>query len=170
VPTVGLDEFVDGLRNSMAKAQADLTRSNQGRLERLIQLARDGRTEALTWSFVIDQPSAGGSPAAHTMRLPLLTMFPPMAVQVIEAKIDLNVTVERAPARRKSNRRGRLRLRLCRPGESLRHRLHQLSVRLTGTHDVTAELSLDGIHFKTVSSQPKNEPVNTSVTIETKDG
>jgi Protein of unknown function (DUF2589) len=169
VPTIGLDEFVESLRNSMAKARSDLARTNQGRLERLIELARDGRSEALTWSFVIDE--AGGGSQARTVRLPLVTLFPLRAVQVTEAQLDFNVALERRPFYQKKSARSRLRLQLCRPGASLRHRLHQLTVRLTGTEDVTAEILLNGAHFKTVGLEAQSEPIKSScnATITTKD-
>jgi hypothetical protein len=163
MPTIGLDEFVETLRNSMAEAQATLERRNQGRLERMIELARDGRTEALTWSFVIDS-SSGSSSDMRTVRLPLMTMFPPMAVQVTETKLDMNVAVERVPVPQKDNSRGRFRFRICRRTASLRSRLHQLTVHLTGAPDVAAEISLDGAHLKTVSAQPQSrKPASASV-------
>jgi hypothetical protein len=165
VPTVSLDEFVETLRNSMAEAQASLERSNQGRLERLIELARDGRSEALTWSFVIDGSSDSG-PARRTVRLPPVTMFPPLAVRVTEAKLDLNVAVERTPVRRKNNAGSQLRLQICRRAASLRRRLHQLTVHLTATQDVAAEILVDGVHFKTVSAEPNPQKTSSSQVIQ----
>jgi hypothetical protein len=149
VPTITLDEFAETLLNSMAAAQASVERTNRGRLEHLVQLASDGRSEALTWSFVIDGPNR------RTLRLPLITLFPPMAVRVTEAKLDLNVAVQRAPVLRKNKSAGRVRLKICRRAASLRHRLHQLTVRLTGTQDAAAEISLDGVHLKTVHVDPQ---------------
>jgi hypothetical protein len=146
----------------MKEAQARLERRNQGRLERLIELAPDGHSQALTWSFVIDGSSDAG-PNGRTVRLPLLTLFPPMAARVTEARLDLNVAVERAPASQKKPFPSHLRLRICRRAASLRHRIHQLTVQLTGTQDVAAEVSLDGVHLKTVSASPQCEEPNSSV-------
>jgi hypothetical protein len=160
VPTISLDEFVERLRNSMAEAQARLERSNQGRLERLIELARDGRSEALTWSFVIDGSSGSGT-NKRTVRLPLVTLFPPMSVRLTEAKLDLNVTVQRSLVPVKGNPRSHLRLRICRRAAELRRRLHQLTVQLTGTQDIAAEVLLDGVHLKTVHAEPQpGEPTS----------
>jgi hypothetical protein len=156
-----LDEFVKRLRNSMAEARSNLARTNQGRLERLIELGRDGRTEALTWSLVIDAPGRDGS-QARPVSLPLVTLFPMRAVNVTEAQFDFNVVLERNPFYQRKSARGRLRLRLCRPGASLRERLHQLTVRLTGAEDITAEISLNGTHFKTLGPEAQSEAITSS--------
>jgi hypothetical protein len=161
VPTISLDRFVEELRNSMAEAQASLERSNQGRLERLIELAQDGRSEALTWSFVIDGTSEGVADR-RTVRLPLMTLFPPMAVRVTEAKLDINVAVERVRGPRKGNSHSHFRLQICRKAASLRRRLHQLTVSLTAKQGVAAQVLLDGVHFKTVSATPQSEEPRSS--------
>ena len=153
MPTISLDEFVESLRNSISEAQAKLERNNQGRLERMIELARDGRSEALTWSFVIDGPDGIG-PAGQRVRLPLMTMFPPMAVHVSEAKLDLNVALIKAPVSWRAKSHNRLRLQICRGAASLRRRFHQLTVHLSATQEAAAEVSLDGVHFKSIGAPP----------------
>ena len=144
---------MESLRNSISEAQAKLDRNNQGRLERMIELARDGRSEALTWSFVIDGPN-DTAPEGQRVRLPLMTMFPPMAVHVSEAKLDLNVALIKPPVSWRAKSHNRVRLQICRGAASLRRRLHQLTVHLSANQDVAAEISLDGVHFKNIGAPP----------------
>jgi hypothetical protein len=148
MPTITLDEFVEGLRTSVMQAQSNIDRGNRGRLERLVALARDGRTEALTWSFAIDRPGDIGG--THTVRLPLITLFPPIAAQLREMTLELDVSIAKTADPRKVAAQKCLQLLIGRYPASLRQRLHRLTVRLTGTQRVRADVSLDGVLFKTL--------------------
>jgi hypothetical protein len=153
MPTITLDEFVEGLRASVMQAQSNIDCGNRGRLERLVELARDGRTEALAWSFAIDRPGdIGGTP---TVRLPLITLFPPIAAQLREMTLELDVSIAETPAARKATAQKRLQLLIGHYPASLHQRLHRLTVRLTGTQRVGADVSVDGVLFKSLGADPQ---------------
>jgi hypothetical protein len=150
---ISLDEFVERLQSSVAGAQANIEKGGRGRLERLIEIDQQGRTEALTCSFVIDADPATGL-ATHTVQLPLFTLRPFLAAQVNELKLDLSAAVEESPRSRKMQGRSYLRLVIGKHATSLRRHLHRLTINLTGQQPGRVAIAVDGVVLKSVGTEP----------------
>jgi hypothetical protein len=151
VAKLSLDDFVAGLQDSVAQAQERVDKANRGRLERQVELARDGQPEALTWSFVIDQETGAGP---RTVRLPLLTMHPHRVTAVTDITLELRAVVEEAPkARGRTNAKG-LRLIVKRRLRAAGQQLHTLTVRLTGKQPGKVQVRFDGVQLREIDTAP----------------
>jgi hypothetical protein len=157
MPKLPLDDFVQGLQLCVAQAQANIEEAERGRLERLIELAGDGRTEAVTWSFVVD--GSANESGARTVRLPLVTLRRHLISQVAEVRVELRAAVEEARATRKRAPQRRLQLVVDRRAASLKKRLHRLTVRIKGEQLGKADVSIDDTPLKTVSLRSDYSPV-----------
>ena len=150
MPTMSLDDFVAKLQASTAHAQAKIAAGNRGRLERQIELARDGTAETLSWSLVMDE-NVGGE--VRAIRFPLITMLRPAAAQVTELTFELKAAIEEAPAQTRAGRPRRLRFIARRTFKSARQRIHSLTVRLIGAQPGIAEISVDGALLRTLDAR-----------------
>ncbi len=146
MPEVDFDDFLRGLQFSLAKAQAGIAAQNKGRLERLLQVDQDGRTERLDWSFVLD-PAGAGQAEAQPMRLPLASMRSLLAPQVTDFTLEMQVSVE--PAKPPSpGGEARLSLVVHKRRSFLRERLHKLKIRLLGSQPGGGVVKVDGKTLK----------------------
>jgi hypothetical protein len=145
-----LDEFVEKLQLSVARAQANIEKGNRGRLERMIDLDPEGRSDTVTCSFVIDDP-ADGSPQS-TVQLPLFTLRPYLAARVTELRVELNTTVEEPAPSRKTTSHTPLRLMIGRRAAAVGKQIHTLGVTLMGEQPGRAEITVDGLTLKSLGS------------------
>lgn len=157
MPRIALDEFLQRLQNSVAIAQLNIEHGNRGRLERLVEMDREGRLEALTWSFVIDGDDAGGL-NSRTVRLPISTLRRHLVTRVAEFSLDMKVTVEDAPPTRATARQHLLQLVVHRRSSWFRRRLHDLTLRLTGKQPGEAKILINGSSLKNVCTDDQSHP------------
>ena len=179
--TAEFDAFVALLQSSVGRAQARISARNQGRLEHLLQLDNEGRTEMIAWSMTVDT-EAGDSSGEDTIRLPLVTLRPHLPANISELVVEFEAAIDdvelpaapveasvltgardpavrppRRPPPRSMGARARRRLALLLKPRGwlshwwLRRRLHRIRIHLSGPQPGGGEVFVDDVLLKSLS-------------------
>ena len=89
---VEFDAFVEMLQSSVGRAQKLVADRHQGRLERLLQLDAEGRTEVLAWTFAVDD-TASAADDARTIHLPLAVLRQQAVANVGEVVVEFEAAI-----------------------------------------------------------------------------
>lgn len=144
--TARFDDLVAALQSEVGRAQRSIDERHQGRLQQLLDLDRQGSTEAM--SYVLQVKSQGRS-GEQTLRIPLLTLRRHIRHQVVAASLELRAAFEEEPAGKAP---GDLAPIAAAVGSNpLRRALHRLRIALIGPQPGGGEISLDDKPLRSLS-------------------
>lgn len=90
--TYEFDAFQDSIGSAVDEAQKSIDRKNQGRLQRLFEEGKDGKTELVTW--ICNVPSGKGGEDCERISLPLLSLRSSQSFRVAEVSFGFDAEVE----------------------------------------------------------------------------
>ncbi len=90
--TYEFDAFLDSIGSAVDEAQKSIDRKNAGRLQRLFEESKDGKTEAVTW--ICNVPSDKGGEDCEQISLPLLSLRSSQSFRVAEVSLEFDTKVK----------------------------------------------------------------------------
>ena len=129
--SVELDRLVAALQSEVATAQARISKQHQGRVDRLMQLDREGAIEMIRLSFVVDGETGPEKERQESVCCPLAILRPHRAPQVDELIFEFDAEVQ--PVQQEDDAgSNRLSLVIRRPARWFKRRLLRVKIWLRG--------------------------------------
>ncbi len=148
------DALIAALRNDVAHAQQSLDRDYSARLQRTVDLNRDGHAESLSYFFNVVVPDGDGG--TRTLRMPIVSMRPFTQHKIVEVSLELMASIEETPpdpvAITDAPDPPPLSLVVYRRGEALLRKLHRVFITFRGDQpEGGGEVTIDGLLLKKIA-------------------